>query len=143
MKQKNNMKNELLKFLLLAIIAAAIVALTGCSSVQKMVPSFWDDNQSKVIIDVRQKVEQLDCKANQLPQITKVRNKIHWFELYSESKGIRQHDVLAVVAPMTETVDEWIDHEKTKPNNEIFCTLKKEILQEQASMAATAILGRF
>lgn len=143
MKQKNNMKNELLKFFLLVIIAAAIVALTGCSSVQKMVPSFWDDNQSKVIIDVRQKVEQLDCKANQLPQIVKVRNKIHWFELYSESKGIRQHDVLSIVAPMAETVDDWIDHEKTKPNNEIFCTLKKEILTDQASIAATAILGRF
>ena len=143
MKQKNNMKHELLKYLLLIIIAAALVALTGCSSVQKMVPSFWDDNQSKVIIDVRQKVEQIDCKADQLPQVTKVRKKIRWFELYSESKGIRQHDVLAIVEPMAETVDAWIEHEHVKPNNEIFCTLKKEILQEQASMAATAILGRF
>ena len=143
MKQKNNMKHELLKYLLLIIIAAALIALTGCSSVQKMVPSFWDDNQSKVIIDVRQKVEQIDCKANQLPQIVKVDNKLRWFQLYSESKGIRQHDVLSIVAPMAETVDAWIEHEKEKPNNEIFCTLKKEILQEQASMAATAILGRF
>ena len=137
------MKHELLKFFLLVVIAAAIVALTGCTSVQKMVPSFWDDNQSKVIIDVRHKVEQIDCKADQLPQIIKVDNKLRWFQLYSESKGIRQHDVLAIVAPMKETVGEWVEHEKTKPNNEIFCTLKKEILTDQASIAATAILGRF
>lgn len=138
-----NMKREMLKLLLCIMLAFAIVALTGCTSVQKMVPSFWDDNQSKVIIDVRQKVEQIDCKADQLPQVTKVRKKIRWFELYSESKGIRQHDVLAIVEPMAETVDAWIDHEKEKPNNEIFCTLKKEILIDQASIAATAILGRF
>ena len=137
------MKKELLKLSSLFAIALFIVIATGCTSVQKMVPSFWDDNQSKVIIDVRQKVEQIDCKADQLPQVTKVRKKIRWFELYSESKGIRQHDVLAIVEPMAETVDAWIEHEHVKPNNEIFCTLKKEILTDQASIAATAILGRF
>ena len=137
------MKRELLKLASLFAIALFMVIATGCTSVQKMVPSFWDDNQSKVIIDVRQKVEQIDCKADQLPQVTKVRKKIRWFELYSESKGIRQHDVLAIVEPMAETVDAWIEHEHVKPNNEIFCTLKKEILTDQASIAATAILGRF
>ena len=137
------MKKELIKLTNLFAVALFMVIATGCTSVQKMVPSFWDDNQSKVIIDVRQKVEQIDCKADQLPQVTKVRKKIRWFELYSESKGIRQHDVLAIVEPMAETVDAWIEHEHVKPNNEIFCTLKKEILTDQASIAATAILGRF
>ena len=137
------MKREMLKLLLCIILAFALVALTGCTSVQKMVPSFWDDNQSKAIIDVRHKVEQIDCKADQMPQVVKIDNKLRWFQLYSESKGIRQHDVLAIVEPMKETVVAWIDHEKEKPNNEIFCTLKKEILTDQASIAATAILGRF
>ena len=137
------MKKELLKLSSLFAIALFIVIATGCTSVQKMVPSFWDDNQSKSIINVRMQIEQIDCSANQLTQIVPISNEIRWFQLYSESKGLRQHDVLAIVEPMKETVDVWIDHEHVKPNNEIFCTLKKEILTDQSSIAASAILGRF
>lgn len=137
------MKRELLKLTSLFVIALFIVISTGCTSVQKMVPSFWDDNQSKSIINVRMQVEQIDCSANQMTQIVPISNEIRWFQLYSESKGIRQHDVLSIVEPMKETVDDWIEHEHIKPNNEIFCTLKKEILTDQSSIAASAILGRF
>ena len=137
------MKRELLKLTSLFVIALFIVIATGCSSVQKMVPSFWDDNQSKSIVNVRMQIEQIDCSSNQLTQIVPISNEIRWFQLYSESKGIRQHDVLSIVEPMKETVDDWIEHEHVKPNNEIFCTLKKEILTDQSSIAASAILGRF
>ena len=137
------MKRELIKLTNLFAVALFMVIATGCTSVQKMVPSFWDDNQSKSIVNVRMQIEQIDCSANQLTQIVPISNEIRWFQLYSESKGIRQHDVLSIVEPMKETVDDWIDHEHVKPNNEIFCTLKKEILTDQSSIAASAILGRF
>lgn len=137
------MKRELIKLTNLFAVALFMVIATGCTSVQKMVPSFWDDNQSKSIVNVRMQIEQIDCSANQLTQIVPISNEIRWFQLYSESKGLRQHDVLAIVEPMKETVDAWIDHEHVKPNNEIFCTLKKEILTDQSSIAASAILGRF
>lgn len=137
------MKRELLKLASLFAVALFMVIATGCTSVQKMVPSFWDDNQSKSIINVRMQIEQIDCSANQLTQIVPISNEIRWFQLYSESKGLRQHDVLSIVEPMKETVDAWIEHEHVKPNNEIFCTLKKEILTDQSSIAASAILGRF
>lgn len=137
------MKRELLKLASLFVIALMLVIMTGCTSVQKMVPSFWDDNQSRSIIDIRMQIEKIDCSANQLTQVKPIENELRWFQLYSESKGIRQHDVLAIVEPMQETVGDWVEHEKTKPNNEIYCGLKKDVLEFQASTAATAILGRF
>ena len=35
------------------LIAVASVALTGCASITQWIPSFWDDNQSAKIIDIR------------------------------------------------------------------------------------------
>ena len=43
--------------------------LTGCATVKGWVPSFWDDNQSYAIIDVRLQVEKLDCAKPHLPQV--------------------------------------------------------------------------
>jgi len=62
--------------------------------VQSWVPSFWDDNQSAKIVDVRLAVDRLDCSQPQLAQISVIRDDLRWFELYSTSKGQLQKDVL-------------------------------------------------
>ena len=46
------------------LLAAAVilVTVTGCAVLEKgvaMIPSFWDDNQSAKIVDVRQTIEQI------------------------------------------------------------------------------------
>jgi hypothetical protein len=128
---------------LLAIFAFTL--LSGCAGLTGLIPSFWDDNQSARIISVRLDIERVDCKAQQLPQVAKIRDDLAWFKLYSESKGGRQADVIALTTPMTATVEDW--HKRVTveghKDNAIYCDLKKRVLQEQSARAAKAILGRF
>ena len=119
--------------------------LSGCAGLTGLIPSFWDDNQSARITSVRLDIERVDCKAQQLPQVAKIRDDLAWFKLYSESKGGRQADVIALTNPMTATVEDWYKRVSTEghKDNAIYCDLKKRVLQEQSQRAAKAILGRF
>ena len=119
--------------------------LSGCAGLTGLIPSFWDDNQSARIVSVRLDIERVDCKTTQLPQVTKIRDDLAWFKLYSESKGGRQADVIALTTPMAETVEDWYKRASTEGHrdNPIYCDLKKRVLQEQSARAAKAILGRF
>jgi hypothetical protein len=128
---------------LLAILSIAL--LQGCAGLSGLIPSFWDDNQSSRIISVRLDIERVDCKTAQLPQVVKIRDDLAWFKLYSESKGGRQADVIALTTPMTATVEDWHKRVTTEghKDNAIYCDLKKRVLQEQSQRAAKAILGRF
>jgi flagellar basal body L-ring protein FlgH len=127
------------------ILAVAVVALTlsGCSTVKGWIPSFWDDNQSAKIVDIRKSAEDIDCKQPQLPQAKNLQSQIQWFQLYSESKGWRQQDVLKIVAPMKETVDDWAKRSAEKEGSSTYCEIKKKAIQAQAKRAAEAVLGRF
>jgi hypothetical protein len=128
---------------LLAILSFTL--LSGCAGLTGLIPSFWDDNQSHRIVSVRLDIERLDCKAPQRSQVTKIRDDLAWFRLYSESKGGRQADVIALTAPMTETVEDWYKRVslESHKDNAIYCELKKKVLTEQSARAAKAILGRF
>jgi hypothetical protein len=128
---------------ILAIFAFAL--LSGCAGLTGLIPSFWDDNQSSRIISVRLDIERLDCKVQQKPQVIKIRDDLVWFRLYSESKGGRQADVLALTKPMSETVEDWYKRVSAEGHrdNPIYCELKKKVLTEQSTRAAKAILGRF
>lgn len=128
-------------------IGAAVLTLQGCavlSTVTDYIPSFWDDNQSAKIVDIRQSVERISCEpGTQLSDATALQKDIQWFRLYSESKGSRQKDVLRIISPMEETVTDWAKRSKEKEGSKTYCELKKKALQLQASRAAESILGRF
>lgn len=126
---------------LLALLTITI--LTGCASIQSVVPSFWDDNQSAKITDVRFTVETLDCSKPHLPQAEAIEMNILWFQLYSESKGRRQQDVLALVKPLQDTVTDFVKRSKAGEGTEMYCNIKKKIMQTQAKRASEAVLGRF
>jgi hypothetical protein len=119
------------------------VMLSGCASVKTWIPSFWDDNQSAKIVDVRLKVDRVDCSLDQSTQLSAIRDDLRWFELYSESKGWRQADVRRVIKPMQETVEDMWKRSQTAQGSKTYCELKKKVMQQQASRAAEAILGRF
>ena len=127
------------------ILAVAIVSLslTGCASIQSMIPSFWDDNQSKAIVDVRQSVVQLNCEQEHAPQVKRIKDNLQWFQLYSDSKGKRQQDVLKLVAPMQETVDDFYKRSTEKQGTKTYCEIKKKVMLLQSEKAASAVLGRF
>ena len=126
----------------IAIVAIALT-LTGCANMYKYIPSFWDDNQSAKIIDVRQKIHNIDCTKAQAPQATAIVQDIQWFRLYSESKGSLQQDVLKLVEPMEQTAQDWAKRSATQEGSKTYCEIKKKVLVGQIDRAAGSVLGRW
>ena len=121
-----------------------VLALTGCASISSIIPSFWDDNQSARIIDVRLAVARVDCAGPQvLAGVSRVRDDIEWFKLYSTSKGALQKDVLNILAPMQETAEDWYKRTAQGSSSKVYCELKKSVMTQQAERAASAVLGRW
>jgi hypothetical protein len=122
------------------ILITAVLLLSGCATVQTWIPSFWDDNQSAYIIDVRLSVERINCTEPQLAQVSKLTEDLRRFELYSQAKGTLQKDVLRVIEPMQTTVKEWRDRGE---GSKVYCEIKKKILTQQGERASKVILGRW
>lgn len=127
------------------LIVALALLVSGCANVIGYIPSFWDDNQSHRIIDLRLAIERVDCAQPQRPQVARIRDDLEWFRLYAESKGARQQDVLKLTQPMAETADEWFKRVSVEgyKENPVYCSLKKKLMTEQAARASKAVLGRF
>jgi hypothetical protein len=87
-------------------------------------------------------VARVDC-ANARVGVSRVRDDIEWFKLYSSSKGALQKDVLAVVEPMSETAEDWYQRTLGGTASKTYCELKKSVMQQQAAKAASAVLGRW
>ena len=128
----------------IAVILLA-VSISGCATLGEWLPSFWDDNQSAKIIDIRQQVQNISCDTaeDQRRGATGLANSIQWFKLYSESKGILQKDVLRLVEPMEQTVGEWHKRAESGEASTGYCKIKKSVLKVQSDKAATAVLGRY
>jgi len=127
------------------ILPAVILAfvLTGCATVQSWIPSFWDANQSARITDVQLAVDRLDCAGDQLAQVSRIRDDLRWFELYSTSKGAVQQDVIRLIAPMQETVEDMYKRNTEGRGSKAYCELKRRVMQQQAQRAAAGIQGRW
>ncbi len=119
------------------------VMISGCATVSTWIPSFWDDNQSARIADVRLGIDRLNCAGDQLAQITRIRDDLRWFELYSISKGTLQKDVIKLIAPMQATVEDMYTRNSRGQGSVIYCELKRTVMQQQAQRAAAGILGRW
>ena len=125
------------------IVALSFFMLSGCATVVSWIPSFKDVNQSAKITDVRQAVDSLDCAKPQYVQVKRIQDELRWFELYSESAGIRNQDVIRIIKPMQATVGDFAKMVEHKDGSRVYCDLKKRAMQEQAARAASVILGRF
>ena len=124
------------------VIIGAFVILQGCA-LHSYVPSFWDDNQAKKIIDVRQRVENINCAKPHAPQAQDIHNDLQWFELYSESKGMMQNDVRALIKPLQETTTDFLKRSLDKEGSRAYCEGKKKVMQAQASKAGQGVLDRW
>jgi hypothetical protein len=125
------------------LILSMAFMLTGCAHVQTWIPSFWDANQSARITDVQLAVDRLDCAADQLAQVTRIRDDLRWFELYSRSKGKTQQDVVRLIQPMQQTVEDMHKRNTEGRGTVTYCELKRRIMQTQARRAAEGIQGRW
>jgi hypothetical protein len=125
------------------LLIASVVILSGCSTIQNWIPSFWDDNQSAKITDVRLTVDRIDCSRDQLAQAAQLRDQLRWFELYSVSKGALQQDVIKLIAPIQTTTEDWYKRSLDGQGSVGYCNIKKKILEQQTARAAKGILGRW
>jgi hypothetical protein len=125
------------------LLISCVVMLTGCSTIQNWIPSFWDDNQSARITDVRLTVDRIDCSKDQLAQAAQLRDQLRWFELYSVSKGSLQKDVIKLIAPIQDTTEDWYKRSLDGQGSVGYCNIKKKILEQQTARAAKGILGRW
>jgi len=128
----------------LAVVLVAF-SLSGCAQLQQWIPSFWDDNQSVKIIDIRQKAHNIQCDTVELQQIHAdgLAKDIQWFLLYSESKGALQKDVIRLVEPMEKTVGDWAKRTATGEASKAYCEIKKKLIKVQADKAANSVLWRY
>ena len=115
-------------------IIASVLLLSGCS----YIPSFWDDNESRLAVDVRFAVTQLDCSVEYQDQVKEIKDSVDLFAMYSESRG--SDDIGEIVGMMKETVDGFY---KDDSNNTFFCNMKKKILVKQSAEIADAVMGRY
>jgi hypothetical protein len=125
------------------LLVACVVVLSGCSTVQSWIPSFWDDNQAAKITDIRLTVDRIDCSKDQLAQAYQLRDQLRWFELYSRSKGSLQRDVLALIEPIQRTTEDWYKRSLDGQGSVGYCNIKKRILEQQTERAAKGIMGRW
>lgn len=131
------------------IALLTMFALTGCASIEGFkssgtFPSFWDDNQSMIIVDAQLQVHTFNCEGDQLAQIQGIQRELRKFELYSQAKGWTQNDVLQLIAPMQETVTAFETRVKERgPASATFCRIKMDVIKLQADRASQAVLGRF
>ena len=88
-------------------------------------------------------MDSLDCARSQHPQAVAIARELRWFELYSQTAGQRHQDVLRVIAPMQDTVSEFVKRTEQQDASRVYCDLKKRAMQEQAARAAGVIQGRF
>lgn len=132
-----------MKKILAILVMLSLTACASLDSVVTLIPSFNDSNQSSKIIDIRADIERIDCTQPQLPQAQLIQRDLQWFHLYSESAGIRNSDVIRIIAPMEESVTDWANRSAKEKPSEVYCNIKKNILKDQAKSAAKAVLGRF
>jgi hypothetical protein len=115
------------------IVIASAILISGCS----MIPSFWDDNEAHAVAKIRHSVDAMDCTGPYMDQARMVQSDVRFLQLYSSSKG--SNDLLEMVDPMKETIDGLVN----KPENPIFCKLKKTQLVKQSALIADAAMERF
>ena len=130
------------KFLLIVLTS---ITLTGCAALEQWLPSFWDDNQSAKIIDIRLRAHNIQCDTVEIQKTHAdgLVKDIQWFLLYSESKGALQKDVIRLVEPMQQTVGDWAKRTATGEASRGYCEIKKKVIIVQADKAANSVLWRY
>lgn len=125
------------------LILTLTLLLTGCDTMYKVVPSFWDDNQSNYMAQTRLAVSRLDCEEPLGVQAARIKDQVDLFVFYSESKGRSQQDVLHLVKPLQQTVDDFAQRTAQGGGSKTYCQLKKKIMTEQAQRASASVMGRW
>jgi hypothetical protein len=151
----------MIKSIVIVIVALSMSACTSLS-----IPSFWDDNESAVITNIRYGIANIDCDEYVYvirDQIAQVQSHTTWLQLYTESK--RSSDIIEIIKPFQASLTDLtakykddnfgptVDNFGTdlgvgdvgmiKGPSNAYCKIKKKLLTAQASSISRAIMVRF
>lgn len=122
----------------LAILLA--ISVSSCSMLGEL-PSFYDDNESKAVVDLAISIEAMDCNNSMhglMRDVIAVRRDLRWLETYTYLKP--SEDIRGLLVIMRTSVDSIIIKETTSNS---YCEFKKKILIRQVNTVASTIMGRF
>ena len=120
------------------ILALLTLSLSACSLMDE-IPSFYDDNESKAIIDLVHSIESLDCSSDSVKQqVETINDDLQWLMTYTELKGT--NDVYSVLMIVDSTMATLIKNETI---SQPYCEIKRKNLLLQTNSAAKAIFRRF
>jgi hypothetical protein len=102
-------------------------------------PSKWDENQARVITDIRQEAGSFDCKADIPTQLNIIEKNIEWFNYYSDFKDTS--DLKEMMSKLQTTVTEFSTTASKGPASPTYCQLKKMIIVSQAGIIGSTIKG--
>ena len=122
----------------LTILIAMVIGISSCANFT--MPSNYDPNESKGMIDVLQDVRALDCRtdASQQAGIKEIQESVEWMRLYTDIKG--SEDVFVSLGAIDHTLTGMI----VRDNMSIgYCKLKKKNLTLQVSDTAQAVMKRY
>jgi hypothetical protein len=109
--------------------------LTGCT----LFPSKWDQNQARIITDIRQEIGSFNCKQDQLPQIVQIEKNIEWFNYYAEFK--KSTDLEHMMDTLHTTTIEYINRLGTGAVSPEYCEIKKELMLDQVGIIGSTMKG--
>ena len=118
------------------LVLIAVISLVGCA----YIPSRWDANEAKSIIDIEMTAKYFDC-ANVKSQINDLNKQVEWFNTYSVSRG--SNDIVALFEDLHNTVAEFKERTSREDISPLYCSLKKKIIEQQATIIAKAVQKRF
>lgn len=118
------------------------VSLTGCAAISNLLPSKWDPNEVAAVTDLRFDIRKVNCESPEaaLPTLQKLVDKKDWLWMYSESR--KNKDVLTLIRPFNETLDDLHTRAKNGKMSKAFCNGKLVILTTQSDAISRALQSR-
>ena len=116
-----------------------LLLLSGCSIIDEHLPSFWDDNESKKIIDIYISVKKIDCNGHfVMNRVNNVKNDVNWLLSYSTIKG--SNDVVEMVSKFDTTLDGILSKKSISVS---YCKVKKDLMKKQVRRIASGMMERY
>jgi hypothetical protein len=125
------------------IITLMLVSLlAGCATISNLFPSKWDPNEVAAVTDLRFDIRKVNCESPEiaLPTLQKLVDRKDWLWMYSESR--KNEDVLKLIRPFNETLNDLHTRAKNGKMSKAFCNGKLVILTTQSDAISRALQSR-
>jgi hypothetical protein len=120
------------------LLVCSIVLLTGCSTLNSLLPSPWDDNEMMYIATLQYEVRKIDCdKHGTIETVWATKEKLWWY-----AQAARHADVVELIEPYHQSMVGLYEQSRAGTLRKPYCVNKVTILTTQTDMIAEALASR-